>query len=34
MGVLSPKLDFDEFLLMQLAGGTGVFECRQHPDSD
>ena len=34
MGVLSPKLDFDVISSDVLAGGGGVFECRQHPNSD
>jgi len=33
MGVLTPKLDFD-VIPFDVAGGGGVFECRQHPDSD
>jgi len=32
MGVLYPKLDFD--VISSLAGGGGVFESWQHPDSD
>jgi len=34
MGVLSPKLDLDIISSDVAADGGGVFESRQHPDSD